>query len=135
MTDNPNPQVINNLQKYRMPSLKNVGKGPDGKVIPHHRSEVIAKVVSGWVASGADESFIAAMLNIRPGQLRENYSNELLHGAQMANMQVAGAVFEEAVNNRDMSAAKFWLKSKAGWRDGNDHGNGPPSLLNIFIHP
>lgn len=114
--------------------MKNVGRGPDGKVIPHHRSEEIALCVAQWASRGASENFICAMLNMRPGILRELYHNELTHAAEMANLNVAGKAYEMAMSGESESMTKFWLKSRAKWRDGENAEDRSGSLFNIHIH-
>lgn len=118
--------------RFRLPPMKNVGKDADGKVIPHHRSEEIAQVVANYVARGATENFICAMLNIRPGLLRQCYGAELEHGAEMANMQVAGAAFKMATSGESEAMTKFWLKARAGWKDGEQAQQA--TMFNIHIH-
>jgi hypothetical protein len=128
------PRRVSDLNRFRAPPMKGVGLDKDGKVIPHHRSEEIAQIVLYYVGMGASENFICAHLNIRPGLLRQHYSNELTHGAERANVEVAGAAFRMATNEEDAAMTKFWLKAKAKWRDGDNSDDKNNSLFNINIH-
>lgn len=122
---------INQLRSF---STKNVGLDASGKVIPHFRSEEVAQVVAHWASVGAPEAFMCAMLNIRPGLLKKHYYNELTHGLTLANTMVAGKAFEMAMSGDSDSMTKFWLKSRAKWKDGENAGAQDLPLLNIHIH-
>jgi len=121
------------VKKVRRASMKDVGKDPEtGKVIPHERNELLAKRVAFHVAAGMGPDEICEMLNIRPGQLKECYGNELKHGLNKANVSVAKAVYDSAIAG-DTTAGKFWLKARAGWKDG-EGAQGSVSPLQIHIH-
>lgn len=133
------PEVIHGgsigkiLTKARAPSVKLAGRDVDGNVIPHIRSEEVAKVVSQLAMLGHGENFICAMVNIRPGQLRKHYYNEFTHAAEYANAVVGNTAFQMANSGEDGAMTKFWLKAKANWQDG-DKGQGDQSALLIHIH-
>lgn len=118
--------------RERKPAMAGVGKDPaTGRNIPHERDEKIAKRVGFYVAAGLTENDIAEMLNIRPGKLRECYGPEIKHGLNQANVEVAAAMHQQACNG-DVAAGKFWLKARAGWKDGE--GAAQTSPLSIIIH-
>lgn len=123
----------NELQACRQPSVKNAGRDAAGCVIPHERSEDVAKVVATYAAQGASENFICSIVNIRPGQLRRHYSQELQHGAEMANQMVASTALAMATSGESEQMTKFWLKARAKWRDGETAADAG-GLLNIHIH-
>lgn len=123
------------LGKFRRPSMKNVGRDENGKNIKHFYSAEVASMVAMWVAGGADEGFMCAMLNMRPGTLNQLYYDELKHGQTMANMNVASQAYRAALNPEDNpTMTKFWLKARAGWKDGENANQGSTSPLNIHIH-
>lgn len=118
--------------RERRPPLSGVGKDPvTGKNIPHERNEKIAKKIGFYIAAGLTENDIAEMLDIRPGKLRECYGPELKHGLNQANVEVAAAMHAQATNG-DVAAGKFWLKARAGWKDGEGAAQTAP--LAIHIH-
>lgn len=112
--------------------MRGIGKDPGtGKNIPHERNEKIAKQVGFYVAAGLTPNDIAEMLNIRPGKLKQCYEAELKHGLNQANVQVAAAMHTQALEG-DVAAGKFWLKARAGWKDGEGAAQTAP--LAIHIH-
>jgi hypothetical protein len=130
----PFPRTVRQTNRFRAPSVKNVGKDKNGKVIPHLRSEEIAAIVLHYTGMGASLNFIAAHLNIRPGLIKECYGKELEYAVERTNVEVAGAAFRMATNEEDGAMTKFWLKSRAKWRDGDNAEDRNNSLFNINIH-
>lgn len=132
------PQVAgpsrNQLQACRSPSLKNVGRDAKGQVIPHFRSEEVAKVVAQYSLTGHDLNFIAAMLNIRPGLLKKHYYNELAHSAAAATANVVSTAYAMAVSGESEAMTKFWLERRAREKFGAHPGDGDSPVLNIHIH-
>lgn len=120
--------------RFRAPSVKNAGKDADGKVIPHERSEETAGIVAALAAGGASLNLIAVRLNLRPGQIKQYYANELEYAAEAANVDVASAALAMATSGADATMTKFWLKAKARWRDGENGDDKSASLFNIHIH-
>ena len=120
------------LSPYRMPPVGQLGRDSNGRVIQYFRSEETALLVAHWVAYGASENFICAALNMRPGKLRQLYGAELDHGEELANMAVAGTAFNMATSGASEQMTKFWLKSRAKWKDGETGEQ--TSLFNIHIH-
>ena len=52
--------------------------------------------------------------------LRQEFRHELDTAELRANSKVAGALFDEAVNKRNVTAMIFWLKTRARWRETAD---------------
>jgi hypothetical protein len=122
------------LKYFRDLSAKGAGKDPvTGKNRPHVRSEAVAKVVAQMAAVGAPINTICVALNIRPGQLKQHYGNELAHASELANSHVALTALRMATSGKDPATTKFWLKARNNWKDG-DKGDGNDSVLNIHIH-
>lgn len=128
------PTLPAQMNAYRRPSLKNVGKDENGRVVQHRHSKEVAHQVAMWVAGGADENFMCMMLNMRPGVLKELYGNELEFGKTAANMNVAGAAYRDALQPGAHAQQKFWLKARAGWKDGESAAGQQMSPLTIVIH-
>lgn len=123
--------VSGDYRKLRLPSLKDIGRGPDGKVIPHVRDERTARMVAHWVASGATEHYICHALNMRPGLLKKLYGGELEHAGEMANIEVAAVGFRLATDGEHEGMTKFWLERRAGWnKDEREQG----SIFNLNIN-
>jgi hypothetical protein len=130
----PFPRTVRQTSHFKAPAMKNIGKDADGKVIPHQRSEEVAQIVLHYTGMGAGLNFIAAMLNIRPGLVKECYGKELEYSVERANVEVAGAAFRMATSEQDPAMTKFWLKARAKWRDGDNAEDKNNSLFNINIH-
>lgn len=120
------------VASVQKPSVKDIGRDPiTGQTIPHVRDERIAQQV-GFYASALSVNEIAVMLNMRPGKLKELYGHELETGLNKANVEVAQAMHKAATEG-DVVAGKFWLKARAGWKDG-ESAQTNTSPLQIFIH-
>lgn len=122
------------LKRLRDLSAKNAGRDPEtGKVRPHVRNEQFAQVVAQMAAVGTPINTIAVALGIRPGQLKEQYSHELEHAAEIANSTVALAAYRMASSGEDPSTTRFWLKARNRWKDG-EGSDGDGQVLNLHIH-
>jgi hypothetical protein len=78
-------------------------------------------------AGGIPHEKIAEMLDISENTLRKHYRRELTKGRTEANVMVMGALFKAATGSgrNAVTAAIFWLKSQAGWKDNGDSVGGP----------
>jgi hypothetical protein len=70
-------------------------------------------------ACGVPEVDIAHTIGIDPKTLRKHYRGELDIGHIQANVRVAEALLRQATGDghKAVTAAIFWLKTRAGWRD------------------
>ena len=68
---------------------------------------------------GVSEADIARVLGIDPKTLRKHYREELDTGHIVANAKVAESLFRKATGDgrQSVTAAIFWLKTRAGWRE------------------
>lgn len=121
------------MNAYRRLPLKEVGRDARGRVIPYEYEEATAQQIALWVAAGADENFMCVALNMRPGTLKELYGQILEHGKTAVNMNVAAAAYRDSLMPGAHAQQKFWLKSRAGWRDGESQPT-DVSPLSIIIH-
>ena len=104
-------------------STAEAGRDPlTGEIIPHTRDEKTAGQIEAMTALGFSVEEIAVTLNLRPGQVRHYYAQELETAAVRANMQVAKAVFDMAKSGKNLAASQFWLRNRAGWKEGADAG-------------
>lgn len=83
------------------------------------------RMVRSLAAYGAKQDLIAAVLEQSSRTLRKHFRSELDRAAVEANAQVAQRLFKEAVDG-NITAAIFWLKCRANWRErGFEPGSTP----------
>lgn len=77
------------------------------------------KTVEAMAGYGIPQDEIALVLAICEPTLRKHFRRELDTGMVMANAKVAESLFKQATRdeNPSTSAAIFWLKARAGWRE------------------
>lgn len=83
---------------------------------------------------GLAEADIARVIGIDARTLRRHYRDELETGRVLANAKVAESLFRRATGDgrQAVTAAIFWLKTRAGWReaarDESGSGDGPVTV-------
>lgn len=86
--------------------------------IPEHvPTEITRAQVSALVAFGIRQENIATMLKISDETLRKYYRTELDIGLDEAVNKVASVLFNKAVEERDLAACTFFLKTRGKWRE------------------
>jgi hypothetical protein len=102
-----------------MPKRK-IGHRPPFKPTKDHRALVLSLVGFGIPRAEICNLIINPESGKRITQptLRKYFKNELETGLATANAKVAQALFRQAtgVGNQAVTAAIFWLKSRARWR-------------------
>jgi len=83
--------------------------------IPDDKSRSLVKT---FAAVGTRYVDIAHKLGITDDTLRKHYKPELEDGRIDANAQIANTLFQQAKKG-NMTAAIFWLKTRAGWKETN----------------
>lgn len=76
--------------------------------------------VKAMAAYGVPQGDIATVLDIDVKTLRKHFWTELQTGAIEANAKVAQSLFQRATTEKGsagVTAAIFWLKTRAGWRE------------------
>jgi hypothetical protein len=76
--------------------------------------------VSALTAMGIPDYDIAKVMQISEPTLRKYYFRELEIGQISANSKVAQTLYKTATdpsNPKSVTAAIFWLKSRAGWKE------------------
>lgn len=81
--------------------------------IPDEKSRLLVKSLS---AVGIRYIDIAQKLDITDDTLRKHYKKELEDGRIDANASIGNTLFQQAKNG-NTSAAIFWLKTRAGWKE------------------
>ena len=84
----------------------------------HIPTEESRKLVRSLAAVGTRYVDIAHKLEITDDTLRKHYKAELEDGRIDANAQIANTLFQQAKKG-NMTAAIFWLKTRAGWKETN----------------
>lgn len=87
--------------------------GPVGHQ-PTEQSRMQARTLAGL---GLPQDQIALLIGIDPKTLRKHYEAEMALGEAQATQQVATTLFTRATRDRDLGAAVFWMKCRAGWRE------------------
>ena len=86
-------------------------------VLPHRQQ------VEAMAGYGIGEGDIAKVLEIPAEVLKEQYRKELEGGQIKANAKVAENLYRRATGEgrEAVTAAIFWLKTRAGWRETSVH--------------
>jgi hypothetical protein len=66
---------------------------------------------------GIPQLEVAGFLGIDMKTLRKHFREELDRGVVEANAKVAQSLFQMATQGKNVAAAIFWLKIRAGWRE------------------
>jgi hypothetical protein len=79
--------------------------------------------VEAMAAYGIPEPEIARVLGIATDVLRARFADELATGGTKANSRVAESLYRKATGEgrEAVTAAIFWLKTRAGWRETTSH--------------
>jgi hypothetical protein len=83
---------------------------------PHKPTDKTRKDVAEMVSFGNTQEQIATVLDICVDTLVKYYRRELDTATTLANKKVAKGLFRKAVEDDDLSAQIFWLKTRARWR-------------------
>ena len=76
----------------------------------------MARLIEGMVANGIAHEQIAQLLEISSDTLTRHYRKELDTGTSKAIALMARSLYRRGLKG-DTTAALFWLKAKAKWRD------------------
>lgn len=79
--------------------------------------------VEALAAYGTPHTEIARVLCLDLDVLRRDYEDELATGRTKANSRVAEALYRTAIagGREGVTAAIFWLKARAGWKETSVH--------------
>jgi transposase len=83
---------------------------------PHKPTDISRAEVSALTSFGNTQEEIATYLDIHVNTLIKYYRRELDTAVIKANAMVAKGLFNKAVQQDDLSAQVFWLKTRARWR-------------------
>ena len=82
----------------------------------HNPTDETRRLVKNLSACGVRFADIADKIDITDDCLRKHYKSELDGGRVDANATVAQTLFNSAKEG-NITAAIFWLKTRAGWRE------------------
>ena len=71
--------------------------------------------VRAMAGFGVPHEGIATLLDIDPKTLRKYFRRELDRGSVEATAKVAQSLFTMATQDKNVAAAIFWMKARAGW--------------------
>jgi hypothetical protein len=91
-----------------------------GPTAPHVPTEKTRAEVAALTSFGNTQDQIAAHIGISADTLYRHYKEELENSVVRANAKVAAKLFRKAVDQDDLGAQIFWLKTRARWRE-RDH--------------
>ena len=75
------------------------------------------RTVKTMAGFGVPHEDIATFLGIDAKTLRKHFREELDRGMTEANAKVAQSLFQMATQGKNVAAAIFWMKARAGWRE------------------
>ena len=75
------------------------------------------RTVKAMAGFGVPHDGIAILLEIDPKTLRKYFQSELDRGSVEATAKVAQSLFHMATVEKNVAAAIFWMKARAGWRE------------------
>jgi hypothetical protein len=81
---------------------------------PTEEQRRTVRAMSGF---GIPQEDIATFLDIDPKTLRKHFQQELEKGSIEATTKVAQSLFRMATEGKNVAAAIFWMKARAGWRE------------------
>jgi len=84
--------------------------------VKHEPTEETRKKVASLSSMGVRYDDIAAKLGINDDTLVKYYRKELDDGRVDANVEIGKTLFEQAKQG-NITAAIFWLKTRAGWKE------------------
>ena len=75
------------------------------------------RTVKAMAGLGVPHDGIAVLLEIDPKTLRKYFPQDLERGSVEATAKVAQSLFQMATTGKNVAAAIFWMKARAGWRE------------------
>ncbi|MGE3718084.1 MAG: hypothetical protein AB7G07_06780 [Bauldia sp.] len=99
--------------------------------------------VEAMAGFGLPEAQIAGIVGVDVDTLRRDYAEQLDQGRAKANLKVAENLYRKATGDgrEAVTAAIFWMKARAGWREVNVHEVGgsmssdPIRIERVIVDP
>ena len=111
-------------------------RGTDAMDDAHVPDAFHRRQVEAMAGYGLAEAEIAKVLDIDPETLRAYYRRELETGQIKTNASVAESLFRQATGEgrQAVTAAIFWLKTRARWRETAPGAEAEPVSLEVRVH-
>ena len=75
------------------------------------------RLVRALAGFGIIHDDIARQVGCEPKTLRKHFRDELDRGSVEATAKVAQSLFQMATTGKNVAAAIFWMKARAGWKE------------------
>jgi hypothetical protein len=83
----------------------------------HKPNEATRAQVQALLSYGISQEEAAKYIGIDPKTLRKYYRLEIDTALTRSNLAVATSLFNNAVNDNNVSAQMFWLRTKGGFKE------------------
>ena len=99
----------------------------------HQPDPVTRRQVEAMAACGVPEADIGKVIGIDPKTLRKHYRVELDTGGIRASTRIAQSLYNKALGDgaQSVTAAIFWLKTRAQWKETNVHEVSGPVKIEL----
>ena len=99
----------------------------------HQPDPVTRRQVEAMAACGVPEADIGKVIGIDPKTLRKHYRVELDTGSIRASTRIAQSLYNKALGDgaQSVTAAIFWLKTRAHWKETNVHEVSGPVKIEL----
>ena len=99
----------------------------------HQPDPVTRRQVEAMAACGVPETDIGKVIGIDPKTLRKRYRVELDTGSIRASTRIAQSLYNKALGDgaQSVTAAIFWLKTRAHWKETNVHEVSGPVKIEL----
>lgn len=87
------------------------------RVFQYHPTAEQRRVVRTMAGLGTPQASIATAMQMDLKTLKKHFREELDSGVTEANATVAQSLFNMATKDKNVAAAIFWLKIRAGWTE------------------
>ena len=103
----------------------------------HKPDATSRRQVEAMGAYGVPEAGIARVLAVDPKTLRKHYRDQLDTGHIRANSKIAESLYRKALGDgpQSITAAIFWLKTRAHWKETSVHEVSHASPVTIELVP
>lgn len=107
--------------------------------LAHKTTDETARLVEELSRIGTPQETISRIVGIAPKTLRKHYREILDDAETNANMRVANCLFSTASGQNEnasvrdtITAAMFWLKTRAGWKETHELNHGGEININLL---
>ena len=84
-------------------------------------------------AYGISQNDICLVLNITVPTLHKHFRREIDTAFPIVQTKIAHSLVQNAIQNQNITAQIFWLKTRGGWVEAKPDRNDEPNELKIII--